>query len=109
MRITLSRGRPLGYVLTAEDGRSVLVQTDWDYPGVASSFGFNLADVQVMNRRYYGLAACQHDGTDGTIKCQKCGLLPVTFIEAAAAYLDEQDGAEVDDPGYFDELAQVNL
>ena len=33
-----------------ETGRSVLIQTDWDYPSVASSFGWSLTSVQAARR-----------------------------------------------------------
>jgi hypothetical protein len=32
--------------ILSEDGRSVLVQTDWDYPGVANTFGWSPKSVQ---------------------------------------------------------------
>lgn len=86
MTLTLSRGPGgLYYEVTAEDGRSQTVQTDWDYPGLASSFGF---------------VPCPECGaTDGTVDCphRKAS----DMIAAAADYLDAHDGETIDDPGYF--------
>lgn len=100
--IELRRVRPIGYEIQNDDGRSVLVQMDWDYPSMARTFGWDMRSVQVLNRGYYGLRPCDHDGTDGTIQCPSCGLTPQTFISAAAEYLDEHDGGIAHDPGYFD-------
>lgn len=80
--------------------QSILVQNDFDYPGVASLFGWSIREVQVMQARYYGVS-CDHSGTDGTIKCPDCGLVANTFIEAAGAWLRDNNGVTVDDPGYF--------
>ena len=76
------------------NGQSVLIQTDWDYPGVASSFGWNIADV--------GDGSCQHESTDGTIDCRECNVTVGDFITAALEWLDDHHGATADDPGYFD-------
>jgi hypothetical protein len=86
--------------IVSEDGQSVLVQTDWDYPSVAGTFGWNIGEVQVQNAGYYGVA-CDHSGTDGTIDCPDCGVKAGAFIGAAYDYLIENDGASVEDPGYF--------
>jgi hypothetical protein len=100
--ITYQRVRPFGYEVSAveDPSQSVLVQTDWDYLGIAQSFGWSLCSVQVQNRGY-GLRPCDHYGTDGSIECIDCGLQPVTFIEAAASWLDENEGTTAVDPGYF--------
>lgn len=114
--ITLRRSRPLGYLIENDDGRSILVQTDWDYPSTAGSFGWSLRSVQSDRADTIEYCApqetdtictghtvwkCDHLGTDGTIVCPDCGVLPVTFIEAAAAWMDENDGATAEDGGYF--------
>ncbi len=39
---------------------------------------------------------CEHEGTDGTVDCPGCGLLAHDFITAAAAWLDDNCGYEVD-------------
>lgn len=33
-------------LIVAEDGRDILVQSDWDYPGFASTFGWSVRNVQ---------------------------------------------------------------
>ena len=97
------------------DGRSVLVQTDWDFPSVAGSFGWSPNFVQVCAEcghinpmRGYVCEECDepgrycdHDGTDGTVDCS-CGVTAGDFISAARGWLDDHDGATVEDPGYFE-------
>ena len=87
-------------LIVAEDGREVLVQTDWDYPSVAQAFGWNMRDVQVMNAHYYGVP-CSHPETDGTVPCSECGLTQSTFIREAGDWLRDNYGAMAEDPGYF--------
>jgi len=78
-------GAPGCYVLVNEDtGEDLLVQTDWDYPGVASSFGY---------------VPCACDETDGTVDCAH--KTASEMIVAAARYLDDHTGESVEDPGYF--------
>lgn len=100
MRIILSRCNHPNFcfeILPAEGKREgVFVQSDWDYPGVASTFGWSLRSVQ----RESGPKCC-HYGTDGTVACPDCGMLAGDFIRAAYDYLCDNDGAEADDPGYF--------
>jgi hypothetical protein len=74
---------------------SALVQTDWDYPGVARTFGWNIRNMQ------RGGADCAHSSTDGTIECAECKVTPSCFIADAAGYLDSNLGKIVEDPGYF--------
>lgn len=100
--------------ILAEDGRSILVQVDTDYPGVASTFGWSPDHVQacpdcgqVQQRGYVceecgaPMRYCPHDGTDGTVDCPDCGIPSTDFIGAAREYLADHDGAMADDPGYF--------
>lgn len=109
-QITLERG-PCGYLLTDERGRDVFIQTDWDFPGLASSFGWSISEVQrdteedMEEEELFGPAAprCGHDGTDGTIDCPECGMRAGEFIAAAAEFLDNSIGETIDDPGYFSE------
>lgn len=113
--------------IVAEDGRDHLVQTDWDYPGVASSFGWSTRNVQkcpccnelssvfdddnpeavrcgeCSECKVLAFQACGHNGTDGTVDCPECGVKASDFIAAAADWLSDNDGAEADDPGYFSE------
>ena len=74
------------YILSNdEDDRTIPIQTDWDFPGVASPFGWTPCDE------------CQD--TDGKVDCAH--KTAHTMITEAAAYLDDEpDGA--DNPGYFD-------
>jgi hypothetical protein len=75
------------YLITdLETEREILIKSDWDFPGVASVFGWS---------------PC-HRSTDGTIDCQECGKRAGTMIAEAAEYLDGCDGATAEDPGYFD-------
>lgn len=101
MRITLDSnpvGAPGGcYLIVADDGRERFIQTDWDYPGVASSFGWSISSVFDKH-----VIPCDHSHTDGTVACPDCGLTPSDFISAAREWLDENDGATADDPGYFE-------
>lgn len=87
MRITLEQGPYGSYVVRAADGRTRLTQVDWDFPGLASTFG--------MTR------CC--DATDGTVDCEH--KLAGDHIADAAEYLSDHIGEEVEDPGYFDEEA----
>lgn len=82
--------------IVAADGRDLLVQTDWDYPGVATSFGW---DISTVNQD----RGCNHEGSDGTIDCDSCGTTADEFIQAARQFLDDNDGATAEDPGYFTE------
>ena len=60
---------------------SILIQTDWDWPGLATSLGW-------VNRTR------KHDCyryTDGTVNCQ-CGRDAMSMIEAAREFLDKKTG-----------------
>ena len=84
----------------SDEENTVLFQTDWEFPMLASNFGWSIRESQVMQAGYYG-TVCDHSGTDGTVKCDTCGLTPATFIGEAREYLDAHLGKIVDDPGYF--------
>ncbi len=73
------------YIIQADTGRTVYIQTDQDYPGVASTFGW---------------VPCEC-GTDGTVDCEH--KTADNMIQSAQEYLDEHaDCSEwVEDPGYF--------
>ena len=102
--------------------QTLLIQTDWDYPGVASAFGWSTRSVQrcpgcgrivsyEWQRGPVNIAtcdecesifpACEHSATDGTVNCP-CGVQAGAFIAAADEWLRDNDGATADDPGYFD-------
>ena len=73
------------YRLVNDDDREILIQTDWDYPGVASNLGWS---------------PC-HDGTDGTIDCP-CGNTAMDLIASAQEFLNDHIGESFEDPGYFE-------
>lgn len=81
-------------VLNSTESRSILVQQDTDAPGVASAFGWS-------PRYVTSIAGCRHLTTDGTVDCQECGVKAIQFIESAIEFLNDNDGAVADDPGYF--------
>lgn len=84
------------FLLTAEDGQESLVQTDWDYAGLALSFGWSPCD-------------CDDAGsTDGTVDCP-CGRTVSDMLSDAHDFLIEHDGDEIDDPGYFNEKSSRPL
>lgn len=86
MKVSLEYGQFGNFELVAEDGESILVQTDWDYPGVA------------MNLGWCPCPKCLN--TDGTVDCKhkKAG----EMIAEAAEFLDDHIGDIFEDPGYFD-------
>lgn len=79
-----------------DDGQTVLIQTDWDYCGVATSFGWSIREVQQIDHD-----ECDHSFSDGTVDCPECGLIAGEFIAAARDWLDDNDGVMADDPEYF--------
>jgi|LakMenEpi03Aug12_release.lakeMendotaPanAssembly.Ray.scaffolds.fasta_scaffold383687_3 hypothetical protein len=83
-------------LIVNDDGQDILVQTDWELPGVASTFGWNIREVKTPGRD------CDHQGTDGTIDCPDCGLKAIAFIEEAGEWINSNDGATAEDPGYFE-------
>jgi len=84
MRITLLESDFSTFLLAAEDGRTLLVQTDWDFPGVASGFGWSPPP---------GTPTDDH------------GNVPLDALSAVIAdardFLHERAGSTTDDPGYF--------
>jgi len=75
------------YIIRNYDGRYHLIQTDYDYAGIASTFGWR---------------GHTHGETDGTIDCPVCGRKVGTMLASAQNYLDNNVGKMVPDPGYFD-------
>lgn len=84
MKITLQEGDFGTFLLVADDGRELLVQTDWDFPGVAQTFGWS---------------PCPCGETDGTIDCPHRAA--DDMIVDARDFLQERVGEPADDPGYF--------
>lgn len=70
-----------------DESSSVLVQIDWDFPSLATSFGWT------------GLY--DHPFTDGTFNCPETGKTASEFISEAAEWLHENDGIRCEDVGYF--------
>ena len=85
MKITLERGDFSTYLIVAEDGRDILIQTDFDYPGIASTFGWS---------------PCDCGATDGTVDCGHKAASQM--IAEAQMFLDDNIGESVEDPGYFE-------
>lgn len=87
MRIYIESNRFGHYTISNDlDDRTVYVQTDWDFPGLASTFGW---------------VPCGECGaTDGTVDCEHRTAGEMT--SDAAAFLDNEPGG-VEDPGYFGE------
>lgn len=85
--ITLESGHfGWDYILRCvETNETLLIQSDWDYPGVASSFGF--------------VPCAQCDCTDGTVDCAHKTVLEM--ITEAQEFLDSAEGEVTEDPGYF--------
>jgi hypothetical protein len=79
---------------TRDDSKTVLVQVDFDYPGIAQSFGWDMGASK---------DGCDHEGTDGTVVCPACGKTTSQFIQDAGEFLDAtvEAGTVVKDPGYF--------
>ena len=77
-----SRFAPCGFLILrdghdlADLEQSTLVQTDWDYPAIASAMGWQ---------------PC-HDGTDGTVKCDQCGKTASDLIGAAFDHIEAHEG-----------------
>jgi hypothetical protein len=84
MQIRLRDGPHSTFIIEAEDGQTKLIQTDWDYPGVASSFGW---------------VPCWCGETDGTVDCPH--KTASVMITDARQWLYDHIGDAVDDPGYF--------
>lgn len=56
---------------------TVLIQTDWDYPGVASKMGWT---------------PCKCGATDGTVDCHACNRHTSDMIGEAYNFIRDHDG-----------------
>ena len=92
----------LCYLVDGTGDRSTLIQSQDDACGVASTFGWNIQEVQLEDDDGTE-GACAHCQTDGTVNCPDCGVDSAAFISAACDYIDCNDGASAEDPGYFSE------
>lgn len=81
------------YVLEHDDGRMLLIQSDWEYPGAAMTFGWSPCS---RCRR-----SC-HGASDGTIDCARRSVSE--HLASAQEWLDDHIGKRVIDPGYFEEI-----
>ena len=86
MTIKLERNVAGTFLLVAADGRDILIQSDWDFPGTASSFGWE---------------PCFCGATDGTVDCPH--RTRSDMMAEAWEFLAEHIGMEVEDPGYFED------
>jgi hypothetical protein len=83
MKIVLHEGDFDTFLIRAEDGRDILVQNDFDFPGLASTFGWS---------------PCPCGATDGTVDCDH--RMAEEMIADARGFLTDH-GDTADDPGYF--------
>jgi hypothetical protein len=83
--ITLTDDLHGNFILQADDGRDILIQVDWDYPGVASTFGWT---------------PCPCGQTDGTVDCEH--RTASEMISEAGEFLRDHLGDTAEDPGYFE-------
>ena len=84
MTITLKDGPYWTFVLESAEGNSRLIQQDWDFPRIASAFGWT---------------PCWCGETDGTIECEHRSVSEM--IWEAYEFLNGRVGDTVEDPGYF--------
>lgn len=84
MKITLQEGDFGTFHVVCEDGRDLLVQSDGDYAGLASTFGWS---------------PCSCGATDGTVDCGH--RTADEMIAEAREFLESRVGETTDDPGYF--------
>lgn len=77
---------------------SVLFQSDWDFPSLAESLGWNSLTAHKRG--------CSDPGsTDGTITCLGCGRTASYFIVSAQEWLDKHCGVAMQPRGievYFE-------
>lgn len=91
-KLTYTRAYP-HFTIEHADGRTVLIQVDYDYPGVASRMGWPFKG-----------ADCDHSSTDGTVDCPDCGKSATDFITEAADWIADHAGEEFPDlDDYFSE------
>lgn len=69
------------------DGEPKIFQTDYEFPTLASSLGWNMINVQSNKHK-----SCDHYSTDGTVDCEECGLKALDFITSASEWLHDNDG-----------------
>ena len=80
MKATIRHEGVGAFEITLEDGRTLWIDSDWDYPGIASSF--------------LGRVPCECGMTDGTIDCKH--YTASSMIQAAFEALYDADGDEIE-------------
>jgi len=81
-----------GYIVRSlETGEELYFQVDWDFPGLASTFGWSPCA---------GCPAECKGATDGTVDCAERSV--GDMINSAIDWLDRHDGEVAEDPGYFE-------
>lgn len=90
------------HLIDDETGEDILIQNDFEYPGLASSFGWSPLNAGPCLPDHW------HETTDGTIDCSICGMTAEEFISSASEYLDDHIGETIgEDPGYFEEARNL--
>jgi hypothetical protein len=84
MRIAIHEGDCGTFLLVPQRGQKILVQADWDFPGLAVTFGWS---------------PCSCGATDGTVDCDH--RVADEMIADARDFLAAHVGDTTDDPGYF--------
>ena len=80
---------PTGFLIrNTGNAKTVLVQVDYDYPGVARSLGWS--------------GECC-GATDGTVDCKTHRKTATEMIASAYDWILEHEGEEFEDPGYFED------
>jgi hypothetical protein len=93
--VEFSSYAPCGFLIVLDNGDSrddnqtTLIQSDWDYPGIAESMGWSLTAVQPDAEDH---DHCEHKSTDGTVACKECCISASEFISAAYDYIREHSG-----------------
>ena len=90
MKVTLDNGLyGWDYYVVREDGESDLIQSDWDYPSTARTFGWSGVHRGKDGR------FCNSGATDGTVDCRDCGATRTQLLGLAQDYLDAHIGDTV--------------
>jgi hypothetical protein len=90
-----------GYILHKNESENEFYQTDWNWPALATIMGWSVLRVQRRGKKIVHLtrvmldSRARHDPdsycrhlTDGTVKCNLCGITASDFIRCAGEYLD---------------------
>ena len=78
------------YIIQCDTGEEILIQSDWDFPATASTFGWSPCS---RCRK-----SCKGE-SDGTVDCARRSAFE--HVMEAQAWLDRHIGATANDPGYF--------